>query len=98
MRIFGRRLGSRSALSCHQVGRLLQSYLDGELDRRSAARVAGHLDDCRRCGLEAETYEAVKASLHRGADDPADESLTRLREFGARLAGGELDPDDLPTP
>ncbi len=81
---FGR---SRNQLSCRQVGQILQSHLDGELDEDRARRVATHLDDCRRCGLEAETYTALRASLARqGAVEP--ERLERLRAFGARLAEG----------
>lgn len=95
MKIFGRLIGTRRQLSCHQVGKVLQFYLDHELDDDTARKVAAHLEDCRRCGLEADTYEALKASLQRGPASLADEPVTRLREFGERLARGELDPGDL---
>ena len=65
MKILGRLIGTRKQMSCHQVGQVLQSYLDNELDDDAARKVAAHLEDCRRCGLEAETYEALKASLQR---------------------------------
>jgi anti-sigma factor RsiW len=93
VKILGRLIGTRRQLSCHQVGKVLQSYLDDELDDDAARKVAAHLEDCRRCGLEVETYEALKASLQRGPAGLADEPVTRLREFGERLARGELDPD-----
>jgi anti-sigma factor RsiW len=96
--ILRRLFGRRTQLSCHQVAEVLQTYLDDELDEASAAKVAAHLEDCRRCGLEAETYEALKTSLHRGAAGVGDAPVARLREFGERLARGELDPDDLPAP
>ncbi len=89
--------GSRR-LDCHQVGEILQTYLDGELDERAAGRVAEHLDDCRRCGLEAETYEQLKRSLRRERPDIEAAPVQRLREFGERLARGELDASDIPAP
>jgi anti-sigma factor RsiW len=74
---------------CPEVARLLQRYLDGEIDDLMAQRIARHLEDCRRCGLKAETYSAIKRSLreHRG-DVPAD-TIERLRAFGQQLASGE---------
>lgn len=83
--------GSRDEASCHEVARVLQSYLDGNVDELTARRVARHLEICRRCGLEAETYTRIKESLaRRGGVDP--EAVERLRAFGARLA--ESGPDD----
>ncbi len=86
------RLGGRSKdrpMECHEVGALLQHYLDDELDERRSARIAAHLEDCRRCGLELEAYEQIKSSLtSRRPEVPAD-SVERLREFGRRLAQGE---------
>jgi anti-sigma factor RsiW len=88
MRIRGRFRRSSPVLSCEEVGALLQRFLDGELDEDCFRRVAAHLDDCRRCGLEAEVYAAVRSSLaRRGAVEP--ESLARLRTFAAHLASSE---------
>ena len=98
MKIFGRLIGTRRQMSCHQVAEVLQTYLDDELDDDAAKKVSAHLDDCRRCGLEAETYEALKAVLQRGPAGLADEPVARLREFGERLARGELDPGELRSP
>lgn len=95
MKIFGRVIGTRRQLSCHQVGQVLQTYLDEELDGATAAKVAAHLEDCRRCGLERETYEALKASLLKVPGDLGEAPVARLREFGERLARGELDPDEV---
>jgi anti-sigma factor RsiW len=74
---------------CPEVGRLLQRYLDGEVDELTAQRIARHLDDCRRCGLKAETYSEIKRTLraHRPAV-PAD-ALERLRDFAERLTAAE---------
>ena len=94
MKILGGLIGTRTQMSCYQVGQVLQTYLDGELDDDAARRLVAHLEDCRRCGLGAATYEALKSSLRRGPVGLADEPVTRLREFGERLARGEIDPDE----
>lgn len=88
MTIRERLFGPRTQLSCRQVGRLLQSHLEGELDAARSQHVAAHLDDCIRCGLEAETYQAVRAALERRAPVEPDR-LARLQAFGARLAAGD---------
>jgi anti-sigma factor RsiW len=81
--------GRRRPMSCDEVGRWLQHHLDGELDERRSASLVAHLDDCRRCGLEAETYERIKDALAARQDPVPPASLDRLRDFGARLARGE---------
>ena len=53
----------REELRCKEVGQLLQSFLDGELDELASRQVARHLDDCRRCGMESETYEEIKRAF-----------------------------------
>jgi anti-sigma factor RsiW len=83
------RLARRDApMDCAQVGALLQHFLDGQLDAPRAARLRAHLDDCLRCGLEADTYRRIKRALadHRSPVPAA--SLERLEEFGRRLAAG----------
>jgi anti-sigma factor RsiW len=74
---------------CRQVVRVLQSFLDGEVDDLRAAEVAEHLSACRGCGMEAEVYrwlKAVTAGLAR-ADDPR--QLARLERFATALADGD---------
>jgi anti-sigma factor RsiW len=71
-------------MNCMQVARVLQSYLDGETDEVTARRVAAHVADCRRCGLEAEVYQQIKQSLSHQEPPPAD-AVTRLRDFGHSL-------------
>ncbi len=76
-------------MDCHQVGELLQHYLDGDIDADRARRIEAHLDECRRCGMEADTYERIKATLAAHRPDVPAESIDRLRAFGERLARGE---------
>jgi anti-sigma factor RsiW len=73
-------------LTCREVGKLLQRYLDGEADAPTIAKVAEHLEDCRRCGLEASIYREIKASLARHATVLPETTLDRLRRFGELLA------------
>ena len=84
--------GSRDVASCRQAGRALQAYLDGALDAGSARRVSRHLETCRRCGLEAETYAAIKATLARGGREVDPHVVSRLQDFGARLV--DTDPGE----
>lgn len=74
------------------VARVLQAYLDGEAGEETARRVGAHLHICRRCGMKAATYRAIKASLSRGGDGMDDLTRRRLEDFAHRLteqsAGG----------
>ena len=74
--------GSAEMASCRETMRVLQSYLDGQVDDVTTRRVGAHLEACRRCGLEAGTYREIKAALARraGQIDPA--AVERLRAFG----------------
>ena len=80
-------------MNCHQVGEVLQQYLDEYIDADKAGRIAAHLEQCRRCGMDADTYRRIKATLAAQEPDVPAESVERLREFGERLARG-----DEPTP
>jgi anti-sigma factor RsiW len=77
-------------LECLRVTRELQSYLDGVVDEVTARRIAAHLEDCRRCGLRADTYTAIKTALARHEPTPPP-ALARLREFADTLVTDEGD-------
>lgn len=74
---------------CRRVQDLMDAWLDGELPVDQAHRVAAHLADCDRCGVEEATARRVKESLAllapdlRPAPDPA--ALERLRRFAEDL-------------
>ena len=77
------RLRRKAGISCARVQDLVQSYLDGELDDGPERdRLIAHLEMCRLCGVEAETYERIKASL---AAAPPTESVDRLTKFAASI-------------
>jgi anti-sigma factor RsiW len=85
--------GMRDRIECMRVKPLLQPFLDGALIDDERALVARHLEACRRCGLAASTYRALKARLHAlgGPHDP--ETVTRLESFVDGLAqSDELSP------
>lgn len=88
----------REELRCKEVGRLLQSYLDGEIDELRARQVARHLEECRRCGMDAETYAEIKQALRRSASPLPEDALGRLRAFGEQLAEGWVPPDEEESP
>lgn len=76
-------------MTCPEVGRLLQRFLDDELsDDVDAAMLSQHLELCRRCGLEAETYRRIKAALASRRAEVPEESIERLRAFGRQLTEG----------
>lgn len=83
------RRSRRRPMTCDEVGVWLQHYLDGELDSRQADRLEAHLEDCRRCGLEADTYRRIKQSLADGHTELPADSVARLREFGLSLLHGD---------
>jgi len=87
MKLFGRK--PPGGMSCHQVGEVLQQFLDGHIDAERAGRIEEHLEECRRCGMEVETYERIKATLAARRPEVPAESIDRLRAFGERLARGE---------
>jgi anti-sigma factor RsiW len=90
-----RRRHSRAPLTadpdCHQVGAVLQAYLDGELGAKDAEVVAEHLEHCERCGVEAITVERVIRAIRRQRPDLGTEPLERLAGFVDRLADGDGD-------
>lgn len=70
----------------HVPVRLLQRFLDDELDAVVAREVRRHLDLCAECVSEADVFRAISASI-RGlglAADPV--ALTRLRVLVDQLS------------
>ncbi|HSO70905.1 MAG TPA: zf-HC2 domain-containing protein [Arachnia sp.] len=79
-------------VECHRVAKVLQAYLDGEVDHMTADMVSTHLETCRRCGLEANTYRAIKAATLGAESEPAPvdpDAVARLRRFAEGLSREE---------
>jgi len=71
----------KGGVSCIQTARILQRYLDSQLDEAAAIQVADHLDACRRCGLDAESYREIKVVLAGRSRPPSPDQLERLTSF-----------------
>ncbi len=83
------RVRAGEQLSCAEIGRLMQRFLDGELDDDVEVQaVIDHLDHCERCGLERDVYERIKEALIHQRPPVDAASITRLEEFGRRLVDG----------
>lgn len=76
-------------IGCMAVTRVLQAYLDGEVDDATARRVGAHLGVCRLCGMNADTYMAIKASLARRGVGWDELTRRRLEEFARRVGQGQ---------
>ncbi len=76
-------------MGCRAVRRILQAFLDGEVEPRHAELVAAHLESCQRCGVEARTFQAVIAALRRLRPDLDVEAYTRLCQVVDRLAADD---------
>lgn len=81
-----RRWRGGTEASCAEITKVLQSYLDGQVDDLTSRRVRRHLEHCRLCGLESETYQAIKGAIARRAGQVDPDVLDRLRAFGEGLA------------
>lgn len=75
-------LRRREGISCARVQDLVQACLDDELVGPERERLAAHLHRCRPCGVEAATYERIKAAL---APEPAADAVDRLTVFASTL-------------
>lgn len=83
--MFRRKDGAR----CIEIGRQIQTYLDGGLDPVIATKVSSHLHACRRCGLTADDYRLLKSALAQTAAPMPAEPLQRLQAFAAELTSGD---------
>lgn len=73
-------------VDCREVGRVLQSYLDDDVEADFSEKIAAHLDACRDCGLELATYQAIKAALAARMPEVDPATLERLHAFGAEIS------------
>ena len=83
----------KSGISCVQVARILQQYLDGQLDASHRSMVAGHLSACRRCGLDEQSFREIKSALARRRHEVPADPIDRIRRFAAGLTAPDT-PDD----
>ena len=78
---------------CHEVGAVLQAYLDGELGPEDAELVTEHLEHCERCEIESTTITQVVEEIRRQRPDLEQEALARLTDFVDELVEGGIDDE-----
>jgi len=66
---------------CHEVARVLQSFLDGELGPEDAEKVAAHLALCEPCNIESSTIDAVRDAIRTQRPDIEAQELSRMERF-----------------
>lgn len=73
-------------MKCTEVNRLLNPYIDGELDLQNVLAVEAHLQECPRCSAAIAGIQTMRTAISR-ACEPAKAPL-RLREaVQAQFAG-----------
>jgi mycothiol system anti-sigma-R factor len=63
---------------CEEATKLMNGYLDGELDPITSQKIEQHLQDCRRCEEAYEAHTALSHAISRGA--PYYKAPTELRQ------------------
>jgi hypothetical protein len=80
---------------CPRSSQMLQCHLDGELDNPIAVlQVSEHLEGCRRCGLQAAVYRAIKQVLRSQGRDIDELALRRLYMFTRSLSSRDGGPEE----
>ena len=80
-------------MSCHETSRLLDAYVDGELDLAAALAVEDHVQSCARCKASLAGMNGLRRALRsHAALEPAPESLQRrlLASLAPRAHGAAL--------
>lgn len=84
----------KDLIECMRVRRVLHSYLDGELDDEDGAvLVARHLQACRRCGMAADSIQALKDRLARFRTAPEPAQLQRIERVIEELTQPSAGPE-----
>jgi anti-sigma factor (TIGR02949 family) len=61
------RMGGDDMISCEDALRLVNEFIDGELEGVSEARVRAHFDVCQRCYPHLKLETAFREALRRAA-------------------------------
>lgn len=65
-------------MNCTETHRLLNAYIDGELELHSALAVEAHLDGCARCRAASQSAQALRAAMGRACEPAV--APARLRD------------------
>jgi mycothiol system anti-sigma-R factor len=65
-------------MNCEEATKLMDGYLDGELDPMTSQKIEQHLRDCRKCEQAYEAHTALAHAISRGA--PYHKAPAELRQ------------------
>src|SRR5678815_3555981 len=65
-------------MNCEEATKLMDGYLDGELDPITSQKIEQHLRDCRKCEQAYQAHTALAHAISRGA--PYYKAPTELRQ------------------
>ena len=51
-------------MRCHEIGRLLDAYVDNELDLRASGEVCDHVEGCPACQRRLDELESIRRLVH----------------------------------
>ena len=54
-------------MNCEEATKLMDGYLDGELDPMTSQKIEQHLRDCRKCEQAYKAHTALTHAISRGA-------------------------------
>ena len=77
-------------MNCGDTARLLNAYVDAELELRTALAIEEHLESCARCRASLAGLSALRSALAGACEPeraPPELSATVRRELAGRLAG-----------
>ncbi len=76
--------------TCADIAIVLQAYIDGEIDEKTATDVANHLEVCGGCEAEAKAFQGVILRLREADARQVDQSrIAALSQFGRSLIEGD---------
>ena len=81
--------GNDEMTSCRGAMKHLQAAIDGELEPELQAQVIAHLEACLSCGMHAQTYRDIKASILRSQRVELDSAVIADLENFARQLGSD---------
>ena len=70
-------------MTCHEIGRLIDPYVDDELGSDDIARVVAHVDQCAACRRQLEAREALGRLIRTV---PYHQAPERLRQTVTRAS------------
>lgn len=89
-----RLLRRNKGYSCHQVLEVMQSYIDGEVDEKTALNVVEHLEMCERCAHEVHLFRRIQNAVREQADEIDPRIVERLEAYALELSSADPNSHD----